>query len=582
LFYIDLATGVKNGTIPFQDEQSESGGVMAAQVVQNAGAQETGRQKREAQNNPPENGNGHPTESQVAVQKRVSERVPPSREQNPELLQWRANVLLDEMMLGAIDIAASDTTPTPPPPARPVRNGSVANDQPTTGTPNRPTGRTQPAHPTSYSNGAYDDGFADDLPPAVTAQPAAPSDPQDEWLRPSWHFAEPTAPTPPALPTASPVPPPMTPAVRASLLQEHTRHHQTASPTSTGAVRTTTQQPAPPDIRTTAIGAPSPRPASTTTKSAAGPNATGGNNADQWVFAAEQRYQQISARHQTPPANGQNGGLGSNAAPWVDPVDTLFDNFTAGDYGQNGGKTRPNQSIRRSNLLPRVSNLDPRTLQQEMVLLQTEIEQALPAGHESRERALRLLQKAYTILHDDPSRSAEVDYYLQQVRTISQRVQETLHWSTLYHSRLNLYLAAWTTLSMIVITARYVYYDGLATVIANLSNADLATGSLLPYNLLTLVTAFFGGALGGALGAFINMRYSTQSKLGFFDRKYSLRGLILPLIGGIVGLVLCLLLGLVYYLFQTDPAIYWLLGALPALLAMGFGIAQEFIYGTLR
>jgi hypothetical protein len=217
-----------------------------------------------------------------------------------------------------------------------------------------------------------------------------------------------------------------------------------------------------------------------------------------------------------------------------------------------------------------------------MVLLQTEIEQALPAGHESRERALRLLQKAYTILHDDPSRSAEVDYYLQQVRTISQRVQETLHWSTLYHSRLNLYLAAWTTLSMIVITARYVYYDGLATVIANLSNADLATGSLLPYNLLTLVTAFFGGALGGALGAFINMRYSTQSKLGFFDRKYSLRGLILPLIGGIVGLVLCLLLGLVYYLFQTDPAIYWLLGALPALLAMGFGIAQEFIYGTLR
>jgi hypothetical protein len=78
------------------------------------------------------------------------------------------------------------------------------------------------------------------------------------------------------------------------------------------------------------------------------------------------------------------------------------------------------------------------------------------------------------------------------------------------------------------------------------------------------------------------MRYSTQSKLGFFDRKYSLRGLILPLIGGIVGLVLCLLLGLVYYLFQTDPAIYWLLGALPALLAMGFGIAQEFIYGTLR
>lgn len=373
----------------------------------------------------------------------------------------------------------------------------------------------------------------------------------------------------------------MTPAARASLLQEHTRHHQTASTTSIGAVRTTTQQPTPPDMRTTAIGAPSPRPAPAAPKNPAGPNAAGGNNGDQWVFAAEQRYQQIAARHQTAP-NGHNGSSGGSAAPWADPVDALFDNFAAGDYGQAGAKTRPNQSIRRSNLLPRMSTLDPRTLQQEMALLQTEIEQALPAGHESRERALRLLQKAYTILHDDPSRSAEVDYYLQQVRTISQRVQETLHWSTLYHSRLNLYLSAWTALSLIVIAARYVYHDGLASVIADLSNIDLATGALFPYNLLTLFTAFFGGAFGGALGAFITMRYSTQRKQGFFDRKYSLRGLILPFIGGIVGLVLCLFFGLVYYLFQTDPANNWLLGALPALLAFGFGVAQEFIYGTLR
>lgn len=335
-------------------------------------------------------------------------------------------------------------------------------------------------------------------------------------------------------------------------------------------------------MRTSAVGAPPPRPAPATTKNSAGTSATGGNNTEQWVFAAEQRYQQIAARHQTPPSNGHNGSTGGNATPWADPVDALFDNFAASGYGQPGAKTRANQSIRRSNLLPRMSNLDPRSLQQEMVLLQTEIEAALPAGHESRERALRLLQKAYTILHDDASRSAEVDYYLQQVRTISQRVQETLHWSTLYHSRLNLYLSAWTALSLIVITARYVYYDGLATVIANLSNLDLATGSLLPYNLLTLLTTFFGGALGGALGAFINLRYSAQSKQGFFDRKYSLRGLILPLIGAIVGLALCICFGLVYYLFQVDPATNLWLGAAPAILAFGFGVAQESIYGTRR
>lgn len=561
---------------------------MAAQVVQNPGAQEVGRQKREAQNNPPPNGNGNTTEGQAALRKRVSERTPPTREQNPELLQWRANILLDEMMLGAVDIAASDTVHTPPPSARPARSTNAPVDQRAEMTTSRPTSRTQPAHPTGYSNGAYEDGMVDELPPTVAPQPAASNDPQDEWLRPSWHFAEPTAPTPPpALPPSSPTQPPMTPAARASALQEHTRYHQTAPVSAAGTVRTTTPQPNAPDMRTAAIGAPAPRPTSTTTQSGAGPNATG-NNTEQWVFAAEQRYQQIAARHQPPPANGQNGSMGGSAAPWVDPVDALFDNFGGGEYGysngagQPGAKVRANQSIRRSNLLPRMSNLDPRTLQQEMVLLQTEIEQALPAGHESRERALRLLQKAYTILHDDPSRSAEVDYYLQQVRTISQRVQETLHWSTLYHSRLNLYLAAWTALSLIVITARYVYHDGLATTIADLSHIDLASGALFPYNLLTVFTAFFGGALGGAFGAFVNMRYSTQSKQGFFDRKYSLRGLILPLIGGLVGLLLCLCFGLVYYLFQIDPATNLLLGALPALLAFGFGITQELIYGTLR
>ncbi|MCE7986102.1 MAG: hypothetical protein DYG89_33410 [Caldilinea sp. CFX5] len=541
---------------------------MAAQVVQNSGAHDAGRQKREAQN-----GNGYTTDSQAALRKRVSERTPPVREQNPELLQWRANILLDEMMLGAVDIAASDTMHPPPPPARPPRNANAPTDH----RPEMPPSRPQPAHPTGYGKGADDDDRVDELPSTVAAQPA-PSDPQDEWLRPSWHFAEPTAPTPPP---SSPPPQPMTPAARATSLQEHTRYHQTAPASAAGSVRTT-PQPTAPDMRTTAIGAPAPRPTPTTTKSAGGANTAGGNHTEQWVYAAEQRYQQIAARHQAPPANGQNGGMGGSAAPWTDPVDALFDNF-AGEYGyNNGAKTRTNQSIRRSNLLPRISNLDPRTLQQEMVLLQTEIEQALPTGHESRERALRLLQKAYTILHDDPSRSAEVDYYLQQVRTISHRVQETLHWSTLYHSRLNLYLSAWTVLSLIAITARYLYYDGLATTIANLSNLDLATGSLFPYNLLTLLTAFFGGALGGALGAFVNLRYSTQSKQGFFDRKYSLRGLILPLIGGIVGLLLCLCFGLIYYLFGVDPAANLLLGALPALLALGFGIAQELIYGTLQ
>lgn len=563
---------------------------MAAQIVQNPGVSNRG-----GQDNPPQtheerhvNGDAHTLRNRAgesgpaAGAHRSEERTSASREQNPELLQWRANVLLDEMMLGAVDIAASDVVATP---ARAVRNGTAVEDRHHEA-PSRSTTRAEEthsvAHPTRYDNSVYQD---DPRTPAPDERDErlAPSDPQDEWARPSWHFAEPTV-------SSSAAPSSLTPSARAVVLQEHTRHHQTPPASPPVSHRPSPQTATAPDLRTSAVGAP-PARSMPAAKESPGKSDSGKKEAEPWVFAAEQRYQQIAARHHAPaPAHGANGTMGASAAgtsaTWVDPVDALFDDFAANDYGLNGGgaaqrsaRNRVTQSGRRSNLLPRMSTLDPRALQQEMVLLQTEIEQALPTGHESRERALHLLQKAYTILHADPSRSAEVDYYLQQVRTIGQRVQETLHWSNLYHRRLNLYLAAWTALSLIVITSRYVYQDGLTGAIGAMSGVDVAL-SLFPHNLLTALVAFFGGALGGALGAFINMRQYAQVKQGFFDRKYSLRGLILPLIGGTIGLILCLFFGLFYSLFGADPATNLLLGALPALLAFAFGIAQEFIYGT--
>lgn len=559
---------------------------MAAQIVQNSGVS-----NRKGQATPPShydephvNDDAHPTAPNRAAEPvkpvgalRSGERTPAGREQNPELLQWRANVLLDEMMLGAVDIAASDVVAAP---ARTVRNGAAADDRSDESASRSSSSAEEakpPVHPTSYANGGYQEEHYS-LGADEHTDRLAPNDPQDEWARPSWHFAEPTVSAATKSPTST------TPSARAVALQEHTRHHQT-SPTATPPVSNRPAYPnsAGADLRTTAVGAPPPRPTAPPPKPVPGKSEPSKKEAEPWVFAAEQRYQQIAARHQ---ATAPDATAGNNQAAWVDPVDALFDDFAANDYGLNGANRgaqrngqRITQSGRRSNLLPRMSNLDPRALQQEMVMLQTEIEQALPAGHESRERALHLLQKAYTILHADPSRSAEVDYYLQQVRTIGQRVQETLHWSNLYHSRLNSYLSAWTALSLIVITARYVYHDGLVNTIGNLTGVDAAV-SLVPHNLLTVLVAFFGGALGGALGAFINMRQYAQAKQGFFDRKYSLRGLILPLIGGIVGLILCLFFGLFYYLFNADPATNMLLGALPALIAFGFGVAQEFIYGT--
>ncbi len=547
---------------------------MAAQTVQNRtahnhNAESTGQPS--GQNGDTHNGGDMP----AGLRKQNGEGTTPGWDQNPQLLQWRANVLLDEMMLGAVDITANEFTHAAPAQPRPER---AAVDQPTAKPyrDERSSGHTaapvEEPHEAPRAVRAYNDesrhedvyphdAHANDEQLAMNRaredrmQPT--DDPQDEWARPAWHFAEPTVAGPPLSPQ-----PNATPAARAAILQEYTRAQTKPTDSAkSGRSNGASVRPAQPTI----------------------PNGTSAkNNAEQWVLAAEQRYQKIAASPSaTPELNGNVDAASLSAASWVDPTDALFEDFPATSVSsQANNRYRLNQAARRSNLLPRMTTLDPRALQQEMVVLQTEIEQALPAGQESRERALHLLQKAYTLLQTDASRSAEVDYYLQQVRTIGQRVQETLHWSNLYHSRLRVYLLAWMVLSLIVIGSRYFYQPALVATIAWFSGSEAAGESVLAHNLLTIFSAFFAGALGGAIGAFINMHRYAHIQRGFFDRKYSLRGLILPLIGGIVSLVLCLAFGLIYYLLQVDPAINLLLGALPALLAFAFGIAQEFIYGT--
>ncbi|MEZ4860668.1 MAG: hypothetical protein R3C14_05150 [Caldilineaceae bacterium] len=541
------------------------------------------------------------------------------REQNPELLHWRANVLLDEMMLGAIDIAADESV-APRSVARPATATTTAVGAATT------VLGQQSTPPQQYSNGDYhnhpsprdyrdnehsashnagnrsahsatsalplpSDGSVEALGSATSDYAASAV--TDEWARPSWHFAEPTAfdQGPPA--ETSPT--------------QSARDTEDTAATS-ARERNTNQQPMRPQPlprnghypESASAVAPSSGAQSGRYATGAPPSARsqgrspdlersqrGGEQkkqSEQWVFAAEQRYQQLAAEPRTtPPVSG--------AAPtydgWSAPA-----NYQAGYPGtrqgvepqlaaaqeQSNSAARYNRTNRPSNLLPRMSATKPQALQQEMVMLQSEIENVLPPGHESYERAQHLLQKAYAILQADPLRSAEVDYYLQQVRKIVERVQETVHWSTLYRNKLRTYLSAWILLSVIVLVTRYTYQGQLSITIAGWGGGP--SRELFAYNVLTAFSTFFAGALGGAVGALANMRTQIKLEHGFFDRKYSLRGLILPLIGAVFGVVLCVILGLFYLLFHIDPAVSVLWNAIPALLAFGFGVTQEFIYGT--
>jgi hypothetical protein len=230
---------------------------------------------------------------------------------------------------------------------------------------------------------------------------------------------------------------------------------------------------------------------------------------------------------------------------------------------------------RRSTLLPRMSTLDADAINQEIATLHGELGSLLPVGHESSERARHLLDKAYSILQSDPMRSAEVEYYMQQVRTIVQRLRQARHWSDLYRDRLRMYLLGWMLLALLGVAARFVFQLPLETM-----GVVLFNGSALARHWPSLVGAMAAGALGGAAGALYTMARHTRSDHSLFDRKYGLRGLMLPIIPAVLGALIYLPFGFGYTLAGIDPAASPVADLLPLLAAFAFGFSQESLYGT--
>ena len=228
----------------------------------------------------------------------------------------------------------------------------------------------------------------------------------------------------------------------------------------------------------------------------------------------------------------------------------------------------------RSNLLPRESQFDARGHFQEIDRLEAEVEMTLPAEHEWSVRSRHLLAKATDILQNSPQRSAEVDYYLQQVRSILERAQQTYRWSLIYAKRLKIYLGSWALLSVVVIVASLLYAEPLVEILLPDSSA---TSIYWTQNFIALTITVFAGTLGAAIGALRNMLFYRSVGRGFVDRKYSLRGLFLPLMAGLFGLFIYLLFGIIYYFADIEPLQNligcWRAGAVGVRIWSGPGVA---------
>jgi hypothetical protein len=328
------------------------------------------------------------------------------------------------------------------------------------------------------------------------------------------------------------------------------------------------------------------------------PNTPTSEESQKWLFAAEDRYrtrtdeppvaatrsaeptiaQPVFANYLWPETNPRRAGQGNGSALRSEPALTAAESGRRISTQFTEALAATSPTTRRSNLLPRVSTADVEALQREIHLLQNEVDHVLPVGHESNRRAHHWLEKAQSILETDTMRSAEVEYYLQQVRTIFQRIQQTIAWSNIYRKRLFTYLVAWSILSILVVVAYFLYQaqtDQYMMLLTSLSADHPVTQQVS-----SLITAFFAGALGGALGALANLGQQNVGAYGFIDRKFGLRGLILPLMGAVVGALIYLPIGLLYFAFQLNPTQALWLGCIPALLAFIYGLGQESLYGT--
>jgi hypothetical protein len=476
-------------------------------------------------------------------------------DESPDLLRWRADLLLDEMMLGGADVSAADARGRSPAsdPGAPQLQPELDSDPPP----------SRPAYPTPRPAAG---SFAEELAGSPLGD-STPFDPEpDDPPRASQlhsHFEGPRTPAderPLGRPGGEAGGPPAELPNGAgsghserlySLEQRYEAFRRELESTVKPVPLSTPPAPATP---------PPPPPLPAPDEQTRWANTPEKWNWQDFGAAPGEQADPAASLLYAPAESVSQPAVSAEPSPYVSAMAML----------PNGRK--------RSTLLPRMSTLDVDALNREIAALHGEIGSLLPVGNEAGERARHLLDKAYSIVQSDPSRSAEVEYYMQQVRTIVQRLRQARRWSDLYRDRLRMYLSAWLLLAFLLLAARYLFQPSLERLMAGLFNA--AADSLFVEHVATLVGAVAAGTLGGALGALLTMSQHMRSEHSFFDRKYGLRGLMLPIIPALIGGLGYLLVGAFYIVLELNPAANWVAGLLPVLAAFAFGFSQESIYGT--
>ena len=446
----------------------------------------------------------------------------PRSGESAELLRWRADILMDEMMLGGLDTSAGAHA-----------NGAASGQQnmeaaggttaDSVGAP--PASTPQSTDPTAAALGAMVESATE----SADADHATTTDELDWWRHPTRIIKEPRG------TQAVDFPAPATTDRPTAYAPEH--------PTSYSAA---------PNYGSTAAA-----------PSGASPDMSPGEATSDALLRQ--------------PTTTQASAAVANANSTAGSTEVSSGAPEASEPGRSATARMQGRGGTRTNLLPRNSGVNAEALWREIDEMRAEIGEVIPENHEWSVRSRHLLDKGETILRQNPERTAEVEYYLNQVRGVMERVRQSYRWSQVYVKRLNLYLIAWIAFAAVAAVGCFLYRESLVEFFTLLTGrpADGFFMQTLPLWFATMAV----GALGGAIGARINMQRHQRLEYGFFDRKYSLRGLLLPLMAAFVAMLIFVPFALVAYFAPLSALVALTLILTGAALAFAYGLFQESFYG---
>jgi hypothetical protein len=224
----------------------------------------------------------------------------------------------------------------------------------------------------------------------------------------------------------------------------------------------------------------------------------------------------------------------------------------------------------------RIKDSDLKRLDREIDELYKETVASL-SGEDEAQAAFEGLRRARMMLLLEPEQFAEIEYLVNQIKAMLNRVQQSAEWGPHYGPRILAYEVLWLAFLGFFAVITLIPNTGLSRWVAYLLGTT-GTSEELNWVMMLISTVCWGG-IGGVTGALWSLHYHVSVRRDF-DRAENLWYFVQPIMGMVLGAMVYLIIGAGFLVVQVDmSAADAAFGArlLPATIALVVGFRQNVV-----